>query len=90
MAETHIHWTGIPDETVEAFDQILRIRISTNPEDPLGTLLISADGFNESSLPLPNSISTEPAWTAVPGTSPILEIRQDWHYPQDYIRVRTT
>jgi hypothetical protein len=24
----------------------------------------------------------------VPGTAPTLEVRQDGHYPQDYIRIR--
>lgn len=86
--ETHIHWTGSNDETVIAFDQSVRIRTSTDPNDPIGTLLISSEAFAGTPLPMPNSISATSAWTAIPGTSPAIEVRQDAHYPIGLFRVR--
>lgn len=86
--EGHIHWTGSMDETVGYLGQQLRLQVNENPEDPIGALHIHADGFVGTALFLPNSTSAEPVWSVVPGTSPVLEVRQDGHYPADYIRIR--
>lgn len=86
--EGHIHWSGGNDETVTYLGQELRMQLNENPEDPIGALHIHAEGFNGTALFLPNSNASAPAWTAVPGTAPVLEVRQDGHYPSDYIRIR--
>jgi len=88
MTETHIHWAKTPDETVEVFGQSLRIRTGVDPNDPIGTLYIQAESFVGTPLILPNSISTAASWATIPGTSPVLQVRQDGHYPMEYIRVR--
>jgi hypothetical protein len=88
MTETHIRWAGTHDETVEAFGQSLRIRTGVDPNDPIGTLYIGAEASVATPLLLPNSISTAALWSTVPGTSPVLQVRQDGHYPMDYIRIR--
>jgi hypothetical protein len=86
--EGHIHWSGGNDETVNYLGQELRMQVNENPGDPIGALHIHADGFVGEPLFLPNSNAQSPTWTAVPGTAPTLEVRQDGHYPQSYIRIR--
>jgi hypothetical protein len=88
MTETHIVWAGTPDETVEVFGQQVRIRTGVNPEDPIGTLYVGVEGSVLTPVTSPNSTAQEPVWTAIPGTSPVIQFRQDGHYPMDYIRVR--
>lgn len=86
--EGHIHWSGSNDETVNYLGQELRMQVNENPEDPIGAIHIHADGFAGTPLFLPNSTASSPLWSAVPGTAPTLEVRQDGHYPMDYIRIR--
>lgn len=88
MTETHIHCTGLPDETVEVFGQSLRIRTGVDVNDPIGTIYIQAEGFAATALSLPNSTPTAATWSPVPGTSPVLQVRQDGYYPMDYLRIR--
>lgn len=87
--EGHIHWTGMDEETVNYLGQELRIMTEkTTAEEPDGALHIHADGFGGTPLFLPNSTSQSPQWDAIPGTSPVLQARQDGHYPTGYIRIR--
>lgn len=86
--ESHIHWDGSNDQIVTFLGQDIRIQLNENPEDPIGALHIHADGFAGTPLFLPNSTPQTPTWDPIPGTSPVLEVRQDGFYPQDFIRVR--
>jgi hypothetical protein len=62
--------------------------VITAESDPVGTIHIRLNGSAETALALPNSTAADPAWTPVPGTSPVLEVRADGHYPVGYIRIR--
>lgn len=86
--ESHIHWSGSSDETVNYLGQELRMQINENANDPIGALHIHADGFVGEPLFLPNSTASSPVWSTVPGTTPVLQARQDGHYPMGYIRIR--
>lgn len=86
--EGHIHWGGYLDETIEYLGQTLRIQMNENPDDPIGALHIHANGFAGTPLFLPNSTDSAPVWDNVPGSNPVLQVRQDGHYPQNYIRIR--
>jgi hypothetical protein len=88
MTETHIVWSGSADEVVEVFGQQIRLRTGVVPTDPVGTLYVGIEGSVLTPVTLPNSTSTSPAWSTIPGTSPVIQARQDGHYPMDYIRVR--
>lgn len=86
--EGHVHWGGSSNETVGYLDQVLLITVGDDQGDPIGTIEIRADGFVGSGLFLPNSSERTPVWDDVPGTSPLLQVRQDGHYPTSYIRIR--
>lgn len=86
--ETHIHRAAVGDEVIECVGQALLVSVSTDPSDPINTIQISADGFVGAPLVLPNSTEGVPSWDPIPGTAPVLEARQDGHYPPGYIRVR--
>lgn len=87
--EGHIHWSGTDSETVVYLGQSLEVTTELMTVDqPAGALHIHAEGFGGAPLYLPNSSSAEPLWSPIPGTSPVLEARQDGHYPTNYIRIR--
>lgn len=86
--EGHIHWGGVSGETVTYLGQSLQFAIDASASMPIGNAAIRAEGFAGTGLSLPNSTNSQPKWDAVPGTSPVLEVRQDGHYPTDYIRIR--
>lgn len=84
----HIHWPGLVDATITYADQDLLITVDEFPDDPIGTLRIKAVAHVGTGVTLPNSTATSGVWTAVPGTSPTLEVRQDGHFSPDYIEIR--
>lgn len=86
--EGHIHWSGGLFEQITYLGQELLVELNTDPNDPIGGLNIVAAGFVGEPLFLPNSTDLDPVWTAVPGTTPVLEVRQDGHYQVGYIRIR--
>lgn len=85
---SHIHWPGAVDSTVSYFGQNLSITVDEVVGDPIGTLRIKAASFVGTGVVLPNSTKTSVTWTAVPGTNPVLEVRQDGYFDPDYIEIR--
>lgn len=88
--ECHIHWDGSSDGVFTVLGQALRLRLNVLPDDPIGTLRICASAYGGTALALPNSTTAAPTWNDIPGTSPLLQARQDGFYPRDYIRVRSS
>lgn len=86
--EGHIHWTGAMLDEQAYLGQSLTISAAQETGDPIGTIRIMATGFAGTGLVLPNSTHTEPVWSPIPGTSPVLEVRQDGHYQANFIRIR--
>ena len=85
---SHIHWPGMVDATVTYLGQDLLITVDEVVGDPIGTLRIKAASHVGLGITLPNSTKTSVTWTAVPGTNPVLEVRQDGYFDQDYIEIR--
>jgi hypothetical protein len=83
----HIHWAGPVDTTVNAFGQDLTITVDEVPGDPIGTLRIKEASFVGTGLVLPNSTKGSPTTNPIPGTNPVLVVRQDGSWPSDYIQV---
>lgn len=87
--EGHIHWSGLPDESVAFLGQELRLTsertnmASTANQDPIGAVRIRAIAFPGTGLMLPTE-----GWQTIPGTAPALEALAGAHYPVGYIRVR--
>lgn len=86
--EGHIHWGGLPDETVNYLGQELELTSEVSnavsvKADPIGTIRIRLDGQVATGLALPTE-----GWEAIPGTDPLLEARMDGHYPTGYVRIR--
>lgn len=88
LNEQFIHWGGSMTEVVSVFNQDVQIDLNTEPSEPLGGLHIHAVGWPGTPLYLPNSTASVPVWDTVPGTSPVLQVRQDGNNPVDMIRVR--
>lgn len=86
--EGHIHSSGADGETINYLGQDLILQLNGEQGDPIGTLRIKEQAFVGSGVALPNSTNSSPVWSAVPGTSPVLEVRADGHYPIGYIRIR--
>lgn len=85
--EGHIHWFGAASDPDTSFaEQALELVYA--PIEDIDTLQIRAAGSSGPFLALPNSSSANPTWSAIPGTNPTLEARQDGHYPPDEIRIR--
>jgi hypothetical protein len=91
--EGHIHWSGVPDETINYLGQDLQLTSNVSNmkstaagpgDDPIGLIRIRALGFGGTGLALP----TDDGWELIPGTSPALEARVDANYAIGYIRVR--
>lgn len=89
MIEAYLQWTGAPSETFTVFGQDIQIRTGVDANDPIGTLYLNVAGFVGSPVTMPNSTSTSPTWTTIPGTVPTVEARQDGHFPIGLIQVRT-
>lgn len=87
---SHIHWPGAVDSTVSYFGQDLAITIDEEVGDPIGTLRIKGASFVGTGVALPNSTKASPTWDAVPGTDPVLEVRQDGYFNPGYIEIRQT
>lgn len=85
---SHIHWPGAVDSTVSYFGQELVITVNEVVGDPIGTLRIKGASHVGTGVVLPNSTYTSVTWTAIPGTNPILEVRQDGYFSPDYIEIR--
>lgn len=85
---SHIHWPGSVDSAVSYFGQELVITVDEVVGDPIGTLRIKGATFVGTGVVLPNSTHASVTWTAIPGTSPILEVRQDGYFDSDYIEIR--
>lgn len=85
---SHIHWPGAVDSTVSYFGQELVITVNEVVGDPIGTLRIKGASHVGTGVVLPNSTYTSVTWTAIPGTSPVLEVRQDGYFSPDYIEIR--
>lgn len=83
----HIHWAGPGDTTVNYYGQDLMITANEVPGDPIGTLRIKATSFIGTGVALPNSTEDAPVVTAIPGTSPTLNVRVDGSWPIGYIQV---
>ena len=86
--EGHIHWSGLPTETVNYLGQELQLtsevsNATTVKTDPIGTIRIRLVGSLQTGLALPTE-----GWETIPDTSPLLEARMDGHYPTGYIRIR--
>lgn len=88
--EGHIHWDGSADSTVNYLGQELQLLAEVGNKigdvvaaDPIGTIRIRLSGSAVTGLALPSD-----GWQPVPSTAPLLEARQDGHYPTSYIRVR--
>lgn len=81
-----VYWSGVATDAIPYANQILTIGYSTNPENPIGTVTIRGTG--SSTLLLPNSTQAAPVWSPIPGTSPVLEARQDGHFDSTHILVR--
>jgi hypothetical protein len=86
--EGHVHWDGSADSTVNYLGQELQLtsevgNMAVVGVDPIGTVRIRLSGSVVTGLALPSD-----GWEAVPGTAPVLEARQDGHYPVGYIRIR--
>lgn len=87
--EGHIHWSGLPSETVNYLGQELQMTsertnmAQTVKEDPIGAIRIRLLGHANPGLLIPTM-----GWQAIPGTTPVLEARSDSHYEVGYIRVR--
>lgn len=87
-SEGHIHWSGLPDDTIGFLGQELQLtsevsNMTTVKVDPAGTVRIRAAGSVLTGLALPTD-----GWEPVPGTAPVLEARADGHYMVGYIRLR--
>lgn len=86
--EGHIHWTGAPVEEQAYLGQSLTVSAIPETGDPIGAIRIKATGYVGSGVFLPNSSHDAPVWSVVPGTAPVLEVRQDGHYRGNFIRIR--
>ena len=85
---SHIHWPGAVDATISYLGQDLAITVNEVEGDPIGTLRIREASFVGTGVELPNSTKASVTWTAVPGTNPVLEVRQDGFFSTDYIEIR--
>lgn len=81
-----LRWSAIATDVVLFGDQNLTIGFSSVPTDPVGTIVIKGSG--SAVLTLPNSTQASPTWEDIPGTSPVLQARQDGHFPNTDIMVR--
>lgn len=87
--EGHIHWVaGTLDDDVTYLGQPLIISNDDTNGDPIGSLRIRHADHTGEGLLLPNSSAADPRWDDVPGTNPVLQVRQDGHYPSWLIRIR--
>lgn len=82
----NLNWSGIATDVVPFNGQNLTVGYSTTPGDPIGTITIKGTG--SAVLLLPNSTQTSPTWDDIPGTSPVLQARQDGHFPNTDILIR--
>lgn len=82
----NLNWSGIATDVIPFGTQNLTVGFSTNPEDPIGTVTIK--GIGSVVLLLPNSTKSSPTWDDIPGTSPVLQARQDGHFPNTSILIR--
>lgn len=85
---TNVMWSASTEDTVPFDGQNLTIGFSDDPTDPIGTIHIRGEGFVSTPLDLPNSSQATPTWNDIPGTEPVLQARQDGHFPQNLILVR--
>ncbi len=86
--EGHIHWTRVADDTVNFLGQELEMtsevsNVVSAKSDPIGTIRIRLLGAQVTGLALPTQ-----GWQVIPGTSPVLEARQEAYYMENFIRVR--
>lgn len=79
-------WSAVVTDVIPFDGQDLTVGFSTDPEDPEGTVIIKGTG--SSVLLLPNSTQASPTWNDIPGTSPVLQARQDGHFPASEILIR--
>lgn len=86
--EQFVRWGGAMSEAISVFDQDIQVDLNTDPGEPLGGLHIHAVGWGGTPVYLPNSTNSSPVWDAIPGTDPVLQVRQDGHYPTDMIKIR--
>ena len=86
--EQFVRWTGALSDVVTVFNQDIRIDMNMEANEPLGGLHIHAAAFAGTPVYLPNSTNASPAWDTIPGTNPVLQVRQDGHYPTDLIKIR--
>lgn len=86
--EVFAHWGGADTEVITVFSQDVQIDLNMEQSEPLGGLHIHAVGFVGTPVYLPNSMHSEPLWSAIPGTNPVLQVRQDGHWPRDLIKIR--
>lgn len=82
----NLSWSATATDVVLFGDQDLTVGFSTEPGDPIGTVTIRGTGT--AVLKLPNSTQASPTWQDIPGTSPVLQARQDGHFPNTDIMVR--
>lgn len=82
----NLNWSGTVTDVVPFGDQNLTIGYSTAPENPVGTVTIKGTGTPV--LLLPNSTQAAPKWDDIPGTTPVLQARQDGHFPATDILIR--
>jgi hypothetical protein len=85
-SEGHVHSSGIPTEVITYLGQDLLIEVSS--VEPIGLTTIKANGFVGSGVDLPNSTFASPTWTAVPGTSPVLEVLQQGYFGAGEVLIR--
>lgn len=88
LNEQFVHWGGSMTEVISVFNQDIQIDLNTGESEPRGGLHIHAVGWPGTPLYLPNSGPTTAVWDTIPGTSPVLQVRQDGNNPVDMIRVR--
>lgn len=86
--ELFAHWGGANTEVVTVFNQNIQVDLNMDVGEPVGGLHIHAVGWAGTPLYLPNSTNTTPQWDTIPGTSPVLQVRQDGHWPTDLIKIR--
>lgn len=86
--EVFAHWGGANTEVITVFGQDIQIDLNMEPGEPQGGLHIHAPGWPGTPLYLPNSMHSAPTWDTIPGTNPVLEVRQDGHWPRDLVKIR--
>jgi hypothetical protein len=87
--EGYVQWTGVTADEVTYLGQPLTISAELEPGDPIGTLRIKHAAHIGLGVELPNSTNASPVWTAIPGTLPELQVRQDGNYPIGLMQIRS-